>query len=104
MSLDAIKQVAQAEAEIKQRKADAAVTARKLVSDAEQAGQEALRSARTEAEAKVKELMKQAEERAAGRTVEIADQARKDCAALRGTAEAKLEEAAQLIVRRVVSS
>ena len=39
MSLDAIKQVAQAEAETKQRKADAAIAARKLISDAEQAEQ-----------------------------------------------------------------
>lgn len=104
MSLDAIKQVAQAEAETKQRKADAAVAARKLISDAEQAGQEALRAARAEADAKNKALMAQAEKNAAARTAEIADQAKKDCAALRDTAEGRLEKAADLIVRRVVSS
>ena len=42
MSLEAIKQVAQAEADTKQRKADAAATAKKLVADAERAGQEAV--------------------------------------------------------------
>lgn len=104
MSLDAIKQVAQAEAETKQRKADAAIAARKLISDAEQAGQKALRDARAEAEAKAKALMAQAEKNAAARTVEIADQAKKDCADLRGAAESRLEAAADLIVRRVVSS
>lgn len=104
MSLDAIKQVTQAEAETKQRKADATVAARKLISDAEQAGQEALRSARTQAEAKARELMAQAEERAAVRTAEITAQAKQECAALRSTAESRLEKAADLIVRRVVSS
>lgn len=104
MSLDAIKQVVQAEADTKQRKADAAAAAKKLIADAEQAGQEALRGARSEAEIKAKELMVQAEERAAVRSSEIADQAKKDCAALRAAAEGRLEAAADLIVRRVVSS
>lgn len=48
--------------------------------------------------------MAQAEKNAAARTVEIADQAKKDCADLRGAAESRLEAAADLIVRRVVSS
>lgn len=104
MSLDAIKQVTQAEVETKQRKTDATVAARKLISDAEQAGQEALRSARTQAEAKARELMAQAEERAAVRTAEITAQAKQECAALRSTVESRLEKAADLIVRRVVSS
>ena len=70
MSLEAIKKVAQTEAETKQRKAEAAVTAKKLVADAEQAGNESLRKARTEAEAKSRELLAKAEERAAVRTAE----------------------------------
>ena len=96
MSLEAIKKVAQTEAETKQRKAEAAVTAKKLVADAEQAGNESLRKARTEAEAKSRELLAKAEERAA--------QSTQECAALGSAAESKLEEAAALIVRRVVSS
>ena len=104
MSLEAIKQVAQTEAETKQRKAEAAVTAKKLVADAEQAGKETLRNARSTAEAKAKELLAKAEERAAGRTAEIAAQSKRECAALCSAAESKLEEAAALIVRRVVSS
>ena len=120
MSLEAIKKVAQTEAETKQRKAEAAVTAKKLVADAEQAGNEslrkaqripadmrhleALRKARTEAEAKSRELLAKAEERAAVRTAEIAAQSKQECAALCSAAESKLEEAAALIVRRVVSS
>ena len=104
MSLEAIKQVAQTEVESKQRKVDAAAAAKKLVADAEQAGQEALRGARSQAEAKAKELMAQAEQRSAERAAEIAAQAGQECSALRSAAEGKLEEAAALIVRRVVSS
>ena len=104
MSLEAIKKVARTEAETKQRKAEAAVTAKKLVADAEQAGNESLRKARTEAEAKSRELLAKAEERAAVRTAEIAAQSKQECAALCSAAESKLEEAAALIVRRVVSS
>lgn len=104
MSLEAIKQVTQTEADTKQRKVDAAAAAKKLVADAERAGQDAVQNARAEAEAKAKELMSQAEANAAQRAVEIAAQAEAECAALRNAAEGKLEEAAALIVRRVVSS
>lgn len=104
MSLEAIKLVAQTEAETKQRKAEAAAAAKKLVSDAEQAGQEALRAACAKAETDAKELLLRAEERAAARAAEIAAQSKQECADLRSTAEGKLEEAAALIVRRVVSS
>lgn len=104
MSLEAIKQVAQTEAESKQRKTDAAAAAKKMVADAEVAGKETLRSACSEADAKVKELLAQAEERAAVRSAEIAAQSQQECAALRSAAESKLEDAAALIVRRVVSS
>ena len=60
--------------------------------------------ARAEAEIQAKSFMAQAEERAAGHTAEVAAQTKKDCAALQKAAEGKLEEAAALIVRRVVNS
>lgn len=102
--MDAIKQVTQVEANAKQRKAEAVAAAKKLISDAEQAGKQALQSACARAEAEAKELMAQAEERSAVRAAEIATQSRQDCAALRSAAESKLDQAAALIVRRVVSS
>lgn len=104
MSLEAIKQVAQTEAETKQRKAEAIAAAKKLVSDAEQTGKQALQNACAEAEAKAKEFMVRAEERAAARAAEIAAQSEQECTALRRAAETRLDEAAALIVRRVVSS
>lgn len=104
MSLEAIKKVAQTEAETKQRKAEALAAAKKMVSDAQLAGEQALRNTYAEAEAKAKELMLQAEERASTRASEIAAQSQQECAALCSAAEHKLDDAAALIVRRVVSS
>lgn len=103
MSLEAIKQVTQTEEEIKQRKTEAAAAAKKLIADAEKAGKEALRTARTNAETKAKELLVQAEEHSAVRAAEIAAQSKQECTVLCRAAENKLDEAAALIVRRVVS-
>ena len=104
MSLEAIQMVAQTEAETKQRKADAIAAAKKLIAEAEQTGKQTLQTACADAEAKARELMVRAEERAAARAAEIAAQSKQDCAALCSSAENKLDEAAALIVRRVVSS
>ena len=103
-ALDAIKKVTQAEAESKQRKAEAIAAAKKLVAQAEQEGKQTLQNACAAAEAQAKEFMVRAEERAAARAAEIAAQSERDCAALCSAAETKLDEAAALIVRRVVSS
>lgn len=104
MSLEAIRQVTQAEAAAKQRKADAADSAKKIIADAHLAGEEALRSTVATANAHVKQIMLQAEEHAARRAEELASQSKADCAALCSAAESKLDEAAALIVRRVVNS
>ena len=104
MSLEAIRQVAQTEAETKQRKTEAVTAAKKTVADAQQAGIQSLQDACAAAEAKAKEFMVQAEERCAVRAAEIAAQSQQECAALRSAAELRLDEAAALIVRRVVSS
>lgn len=104
MSLDAIKQITQVEEEIKQRKATAVSAAKALIADAEKAGKETLRTTLINAETKAKELLCQAEEHAAVRAAEIAAQSKQECSALCHAAEAKLDEAAALIVRRVVSS
>ena len=104
MSLDAIQQIIQAEADAKQRKTEAVIAAKKLIADAEQAGKEALNRACSNAETKTKEFLSQAENRAAERAAEIAAQTERNCAALRRAAEKKLDKAAALIVRRVVGA
>lgn len=104
MSLEAVKQVTDAEQLSKERKAQAAADARQLVADAEQAGQQAVAEAKKQAEARVKELLAKAEQDAAGEVADIRKQAEADCAALRTKAEGRLEDAASLIVRKVVDA
>ena len=57
-----------------------------------------------QADAKVKELLAQAEKDAAEDAAKIKQQADADCAALRTNAKERLEEAASLIVRKVVDA
>ena len=104
MSLEAVKRVTEAEQLSKDRKAQAVLDAKQLVADAEKAGQQAVADAKKQAEARVKELLAKAEQDAAGEVADIRKQAEADCAALRTKAEGRLEDAASLIVRKVVDA
>lgn len=104
MSLEAIKQVTETEQLGRQRKTEAAATAKKTVADAEKAGLAALEEARSRAEAQVNAFMKEAEERASKHTKQVIAGAEKACDALRKSAEGRMDQAAALIVRRVVNS
>ena len=104
MSIDAIKQVAQAEQETQARKVQAQGEAKRLVAEAERAGQARVAARRSEAEAQVGEMMKQAEERAAQRTQTVMQETAGECDALRETAKGRMAKAAGLIVERVVNS
>ena len=103
MSLEAIKKVTETEQISLQRKAEAAQQAKKTVAEAERAGQELLERSRQEAEAKVKEFMADAEQRAAAHADEVMKETELACKQLRQEAEGRLDEAAALIVRRVVN-
>lgn len=103
LSLDAIKQVTETEREAQEKKEAAAAQARQVVSDAQRSGKELLQAAQAEAEAQAKVLMAQAEERAAARRRELLEENERECDALRQKARTRLDEAAQRIVRRVVS-
>ena len=74
--------------------------AMKQVTEAEQT----TRAQKAEAEAQVKELLRQAEDRAAGHAAEVMAQAEQSCAALRKRAEERLDQAADTIVGRVVKT
>ena len=104
MSLEAVKQVAEAERISKERRVQAALDAKKLVADAENAGPQAVAESKNLAEAQAKNLLAKAEQDAAGDAARIKKQADADCAALRSKAEGRLEEAASLIVRKVVDA
>lgn len=104
MSLDAIQKVTEAEQAALSRKAEAEAEARRMAAEAQRAGRERLEARRTEAEAQVKELMAQAEVQAARRERELLEENERACAALRDQARQRLDQAAELIVGRVVKS
>jgi V/A-type H+-transporting ATPase subunit G/H len=102
MSLEAVQMVTETEQRALQRKAEAVEAAKKLVSDAERAGKERVAAARADAEAQARQMMTRAEEAAAKHTETVMEETRRSCDDLRRAAEGKLEDAAALIIRRVV--
>ncbi|MCD7918400.1 MAG: putative porin [Clostridiales bacterium] len=104
MSLEAVKQVTEAEERAKARKAEAQQEAKKLASDAEKAGQATVQQARQAAGDAVAELMAQAEQWAGVRTNQIIRETEGACDQLRAQAQQRLEQAASLIVERVVNA
>lgn len=103
MSLEAIKQVTQAEQDCAQRKLNAVQAAKRTVADAEKAGEAALAERRAAAQAEVKALMAEAEAKAEVEADAVRADTAQACMTLKSSAQQKLEEAAEQIVRRVVS-
>lgn len=104
MSLEAVKQVTQAEEQGRVQKVQATQDAKRLIAEAEKAGRQAVLDARAKAEAEVREMMAAAEQSASVDVAEVAAKAAADAQQLRTQAEGRLEEAASLIVRKVVDA
>lgn len=102
MSLEAVQKVTETEQKARERKLEAAENAKKLVAEAERSGRERLSTAHAEADAQVKAMLTRAEESAAVRTAAVMEETRRSCDDLRREAEGRLEDAAALIIRRVV--
>ena len=102
LSLEVIRQITEAEKSWEQRKAEAVQAAKRSAAEAEKAGQAMLEQARSDAEAKVKAALADAEAQAAEEAQAVQDETVRSCNALKAAAEQRLEQAAQLIVRRVV--
>ena len=104
MSLEAIKDIAQAEENSRQMLQNARNAAKKAISDAEKAGAATVTGARERAAVELHELMKTAEEKAAAKAVELSQSTESKCAAIRAKTMTKMDDAAEFIVRRVVES
>ena len=104
MSLDAIEKVAAAEEATRQRRAEGQAEARKILADGERAGEARRQEKRAQALEEGKKLMRQAQERADVQARAVMDETDKACQAMRKAALAHMDEAAALIVRRVVNS
>lgn len=103
MFLDAIENVTEIEESCKAKKAAAEADARRLIQQAEQDGNALLQQVRADAELSGKNMLHQTRERA----LEKAETIRKDTdaavAAMISEATAKLGQAAELIVERIVN-
>ena len=104
MTMDAIRKVTEIEEKGRAEKAEAEARVKQALSEAEREGAAQLQKARRDAADKGKELLRQAEARAAEAAAEIAKRAEGESNALRSAAKGRLEEAAKLIVGRVVKS
>lgn len=102
MSLDAVKQVTEAETANRERIAAAQAQARRMVADAERAGAVLLQKTRDEAAEQGKTLLRDAEKQGGERAAEIARNAETEAGELRKRAEQRMEAAADWIVGRIV--
>ena len=104
MSFEAITSIARAETEAKAATAAAEAKAKQMISDAEAAGKAAVDAACSKAEEELVELNRQAREKAKGDAQTLAGELENQKAVLRGRAESRLNQAASLVVERIVNS
>ena len=104
MSLEAIKTIGEAEEKAKRIKQQAVNDAKKAAADAEAAGRTAVEAAVKKAEDELRELVRKADEKATADAAELAGSVENKKAAMRVHAEARLDQAASLVVERIVSS
>lgn len=104
MSYEAITSVTQAEAEAKITVQNAEAKAKQMLADAENAGKAAIEAACAKAESELQELRARAGEKAVNEAGDLSKDMENRKAALRAIAEAKLEQAATLVVERIVNS
>lgn len=102
MAQDAVKKVIAAETEAGEKLAEARERAKRLVSDAEKAGREALAKAETDAEAAVKARLAEVEKAAGDMSDDIAKRQSGDAEKLEALASGRLDVAAAVIAERVV--
>ena len=86
-----------------EKKAEAAQKAKEIAAKADREGTAAVKEAAERAAAELWTLAKSAEEKSAAESEKIREAAREEMDSLRSHAEARLEEAADRIVERIVN-
>ena len=104
MSFEAVSNIAQAEAQAKVTVAEAESKAKQMLADADTAGKLAIDAACAKAEEELKELSRQVSEKARAQVKGLSGELENQKAALRARAEERLEQAAALVVERIVNS
>jgi V/A-type H+-transporting ATPase subunit G/H len=103
MALEVIQEVTAMEAKAKERKEAAAIQSKQMLSEAQKEARQTLDQARQQAEAQTRQMMSEAEDKAAKKTRQVLEQAERDCATMKQNARSRLDQAAQLIVEKVVN-
>ncbi len=103
MALEAIAAVEQAEAAALARKAEAAQQAKELAAAALARGKDAVKAAQEQARQALLDVEKQADDRIAADTQRIRAETKAAMDELKSRAEARLGEAAEKIVERIVN-
>lgn len=104
MSYEAITSVTQAENAAKSAVAAAEAKAKQMLADAENAGKAAIEAACIKAESELQELRTKAGDKAVNEAGDLSKDLENRKAVLRAKAEARLEQAATLVVERIVNS
>lgn len=102
MSMDALKAVTDSEEQARVKKAQAQVQAKALVEKAKKTGEARLEGALREAQAQVRDKLTQAEAHGEETKSQVLAQYAQDCEALKAKAHQRLDQAADLIMGKVV--
>lgn len=103
MSFQDIQKVTETEENLRQKKAEAQVEAKQIIAAAQRSGIAMKEEARANAEMQVRSLLAEAEVLAQQQSKETLAANDAACQTMRARAEERLEQAADLIVRRVVN-
>ena len=104
MSLEAIKEISEAEERARIAKAEAAALSKKLIAEAEVNGKLAIDAAVSKAQEEIQDLRHKAEEKASSDAKELSRKTENRKAAMLSKAESRMDEAVLLVIERIVNS
>ena len=102
MTMEALEKVVQTEQSSQKQREESLAAAKQAVAEARKEGTRLVEEAQARGEDAARQMMKEAEQEAAKIAGEVLEQADVDCGALRQAAAKRLDQAAALIVERVV--
>ena len=103
MSLEAIKEISDAEEKARISKVEAAVISKKLLSEAEEEGRRSVDDARRKAEDEIHDLKLKVEEKVASDAKELARKTENQKASMLVKAESRMDMAVSLVTERIVN-
>lgn len=104
MSLEAIKAISEAEENSKIAKASAVALSKKLIAEAEENGKLAVEDAKKKAEDEIRDLKRKAGEKAKEDAHNLSRTTENRKASMQVRANSRTEEAASLVIERIVNS